>query len=146
MLSKRAPNALAQDSQAIGRNAGLSTACKAVLERELPCMRVTPGHECSFGQWAEPQTTYGDFWYPFSAPTCHVLGCIRRYTAACCTGSLLICSAGTVLLQGWLSWEHYRCNTDCTKDPENCISEHLIRYRPVKGLRQQACKGILTLQ
>mmetsp|Transcript_2884 Transcript_2884/g.11676 ORF Transcript_2884/g.11676 Transcript_2884/m.11676 type:complete len:394 (+) Transcript_2884:134-1315(+) len=26
---------------------------------------------------------------------------------------------------GWLSWERFRCNTDCTNDPENCISEQL---------------------
>lgn len=22
---------------------------------------------------------------------------------------------------GWLSWERFRCNTDCEGDPENCI-------------------------
>jgi alpha-N-acetylgalactosaminidase len=22
---------------------------------------------------------------------------------------------------GWLSWERFRCNTDCKNDPENCI-------------------------
>lgn len=22
---------------------------------------------------------------------------------------------------GWLTWERFRCNTDCTNDPENCI-------------------------
>lgn len=22
---------------------------------------------------------------------------------------------------GWLSWERFRCNTDCDGDPENCI-------------------------
>ena len=22
---------------------------------------------------------------------------------------------------GWLSWERFRCNTDCKHDPENCI-------------------------
>ena len=22
---------------------------------------------------------------------------------------------------GWLSWERYRCNTDCDNDPDNCI-------------------------
>lgn len=27
---------------------------------------------------------------------------------------------------GWLTWERFRCNTDCKSDPENCISEHLI--------------------
>ncbi|KAL4230660.1 hypothetical protein ACF0H5_011036 [Mactra antiquata] len=26
---------------------------------------------------------------------------------------------------GWLSWERYRCNIDCIKDPDNCISEKL---------------------
>lgn len=28
---------------------------------------------------------------------------------------------------GWLSWERFRCNTDCENDPDNCISEVLIR-------------------
>lgn len=28
---------------------------------------------------------------------------------------------------GWLTWERFRCNTDCENDPENCISEHLIK-------------------
>nr|CAD7401375.1 unnamed protein product [Timema poppensis] len=23
---------------------------------------------------------------------------------------------------GWLSWERFRCNTDCKNDPDNCIS------------------------
>lgn len=22
---------------------------------------------------------------------------------------------------GWLSWERFRCNTDCDGDPDNCI-------------------------
>ncbi|GLG93367.1 hypothetical protein R5R35_013776 [Gryllus longicercus] len=28
---------------------------------------------------------------------------------------------------GWLSWERFRCNTDCKNDPDNCISENLFR-------------------
>jgi hypothetical protein len=28
---------------------------------------------------------------------------------------------------GWLTWERFRCNIDCDNDPENCISERLIR-------------------
>ncbi|KAM5152460.1 alpha-N-acetylgalactosaminidase-like [Mantella aurantiaca] len=28
---------------------------------------------------------------------------------------------------GWMTWERYRCNIDCKTDPENCISEHLIK-------------------
>jgi len=27
---------------------------------------------------------------------------------------------------GWMTWERFRCNTDCKDDPENCISEHLM--------------------
>ncbi|XP_065837256.1 alpha-N-acetylgalactosaminidase-like [Oscarella lobularis] len=27
---------------------------------------------------------------------------------------------------GWLSWERFRCNTDCQNDPENCIGERLF--------------------
>ena len=22
---------------------------------------------------------------------------------------------------GWMTWERFRCNTDCKEDPENCI-------------------------
>ena len=28
---------------------------------------------------------------------------------------------------GWLAWERFRCNTDCDKDPEFCISENLFK-------------------
>jgi len=28
---------------------------------------------------------------------------------------------------GWLSWERFRCNTDCENDPEYCIGERLFR-------------------
>ncbi|KAK3593552.1 hypothetical protein CHS0354_018637 [Potamilus streckersoni] len=28
---------------------------------------------------------------------------------------------------GWLSWQRFRCNTDCKEDPYNCISEDLYR-------------------
>ncbi|TMW46785.1 hypothetical protein DOY81_008135, partial [Sarcophaga bullata] len=28
---------------------------------------------------------------------------------------------------GWLSWERFRCNTDCDNDPDNCISEYLFK-------------------
>ena len=28
---------------------------------------------------------------------------------------------------GWLSWERFRCNTDCAGDPEFCIGENLFR-------------------
>ncbi|KAH8341419.1 hypothetical protein KR059_006603 [Drosophila kikkawai] len=28
---------------------------------------------------------------------------------------------------GWLSWERFRCNTDCVNDPDNCISEQLFQ-------------------
>lgn len=28
---------------------------------------------------------------------------------------------------GWLTWERFRCNTDCDNDPDNCISEKLIK-------------------
>jgi len=27
---------------------------------------------------------------------------------------------------GWMSWERFRCNTDCENDPDNCISEKLF--------------------
>lgn len=28
---------------------------------------------------------------------------------------------------GWLTWQRYRCTIDCDSEPENCISERLIR-------------------
>ena len=28
---------------------------------------------------------------------------------------------------GWLSWQRYRCNMNCTADPDNCFSEKLIK-------------------
>lgn len=28
---------------------------------------------------------------------------------------------------GWLSWERFLCNIDCTRDPKNCISEQLYK-------------------
>lgn len=28
---------------------------------------------------------------------------------------------------GWLAWERFQCNTDCVRDPENCISERLFK-------------------
>ena len=30
---------------------------------------------------------------------------------------------------GWMSWEIFRCNTNCAADPENCISEHLYKVQ-----------------
>ena len=30
-------------------------------------------------------------------------------------------------LQGWMSWEHFRCETNCTRYPDACISERLIK-------------------
>uniref|UniRef100_A0A131Z618 Alpha-galactosidase n=1 Tax=Rhipicephalus appendiculatus TaxID=34631 RepID=A0A131Z618_RHIAP len=27
---------------------------------------------------------------------------------------------------GWMSWERFRCNIDCYKDPDNCLSEKLF--------------------
>lgn len=50
--------------------------------------------------------------------------------------ALLLLAAATAVLardgsvartppMGFLSWERFRCNTDCTNDPETCISENL---------------------
>lgn len=43
---------------------------------------------------------------------------------------------------GWMSWERFRCNTDCKNDPENCIGERLFRQMGdmlVKILLEQLC-------
>ena len=28
---------------------------------------------------------------------------------------------------GWLAWQRFRCYSDCAADPENCLSEKLIK-------------------
>ncbi|XP_026481041.1 alpha-N-acetylgalactosaminidase-like [Ctenocephalides felis] len=28
---------------------------------------------------------------------------------------------------GWMTWQRFRCNIDCENDPDNCISENLIK-------------------
>jgi len=28
---------------------------------------------------------------------------------------------------GWLTWERFRCNTDCANDPQHCIGERLVK-------------------
>ena len=35
---------------------------------------------------------------------------------------------------GWMSWEIFRCETDCTKHPDTCISDKLYRSQ-VDGLK-----------
>merc|ERR1711892_1302782 len=49
---------------------------------------------------------------------------------------ILVCASGVSALDngvsrtppmGWLSWERFRCNTDCENDPEYCIGERLFR-------------------
>eukprot|EP00038_Savillea_parva_P001408 m.103698 g.103698 ORF g.103698 m.103698 type:complete len:224 (+) comp10493_c0_seq1:110-781(+) len=34
---------------------------------------------------------------------------------------------GLTPLMGWMSWMRFRCNVACNQDPDNCISEHLIK-------------------
>jgi hypothetical protein len=29
---------------------------------------------------------------------------------------------------GWLTWQRFRCNTDCVNDPENCIRFIVVVY------------------
>ncbi len=40
---------------------------------------------------------------------------------------------------GWMTWERFRCNTDCVNDPLNCISEDLIKQQA----EQMVLKGFL---
>ncbi|ESO85223.1 hypothetical protein LOTGIDRAFT_235899 [Lottia gigantea] len=48
-----------------------------------------------------------------------------------CVLPILVQSADNGLARtppmGWLDWERFRCNTDCVNDPDNCISENLIK-------------------
>lgn len=30
-------------------------------------------------------------------------------------------------MRGWMTWERYTCETDCTRFPDTCIGERLIR-------------------
>lgn len=34
---------------------------------------------------------------------------------------------------GWLSWERFRCNTDCLNDPDNCI-RYVSRFDIFNGV------------
>ena len=29
---------------------------------------------------------------------------------------------------GWMTWERFRCNTDCENDPDNCIRYFYFNY------------------
>ncbi|XP_038055501.1 alpha-N-acetylgalactosaminidase-like isoform X3 [Patiria miniata] len=49
---------------------------------------------------------------------------------------LVLCAVGTQALDnglartppmGWLIWERFRCNTNCKLDPNNCVSEKLVK-------------------
>ncbi|XP_033631500.1 alpha-N-acetylgalactosaminidase-like isoform X4 [Asterias rubens] len=48
---------------------------------------------------------------------------------------LMLCAVSTQALDnglgrtppmGWMTWERFRCNTDCKNDPYNCVSEKLV--------------------
>lgn len=50
---------------------------------------------------------------------------------------------------GWLSWERFRCNTDCENDPDNCI-RYVYKYfdsfyLPIDGFCQTLV-SLVTLQ
>ena len=36
-------------------------------------------------------------------------------------------SVGRTPMMGWMAWIRFRCNTNCDEDPENCVSEKLIK-------------------
>lgn len=47
-----------------------------------------------------------------------------------CLAPLVQCNDNGLALtppMGWMAWERFRCDIDCKDDPENCISEALIR-------------------
>lgn len=53
----------------------------------------------------------------------------RPHRAAAVGAALAACpalAASAVPMRGWMSWERYTCETDCTRFPETCISERLI--------------------
>jgi len=54
---------------------------------------------------------------------------LRLVTLFCFCASGFALDNGLALTppMGWLSWERFRCNTDCANDPDNCISERLYK-------------------
>ncbi|PSN57510.1 hypothetical protein C0J52_01592 [Blattella germanica] len=58
------------------------------------------------------------------------------HNVLCVVVLVIVCSSVVQALEnglartppmGWLSWERFRCNTDCKNDPDNCISDRLFR-------------------
>lgn len=56
-------------------------------------------------------------------------------TLKLCLGYIFLISLGCHCLNnglalkppmGWLAWERFRCNTDCDKDPNNCVNQKLF--------------------
>ena len=51
---------------------------------------------------------------------------------------------------GWLSWSRFRCYTDCDADPENCLSERLLKtvaeHLVNDGYRDAGCEQAWQLQ
>ncbi|CAH1777534.1 unnamed protein product [Owenia fusiformis] len=54
---------------------------------------------------------------------------LRLISLICMLGASQALDNGLALTppMGWLSWERFRCNTDCKNDPDNCISENLFK-------------------
>ena len=41
---------------------------------------------------------------------------------------MLLCTRHVLSwLQGWMSWERFRCDTDCSSHPDSCISQRLFQ-------------------
>ena len=47
--------------------------------------------------------------------------------AAAPTAQGLDNGVGLTPMMGWMAWIRFRCNIACDADPENCISEHLVK-------------------
>ena len=47
---------------------------------------------------------------------------------------------------GWLSWERFRCNTDCDNDPEFCIGENLFKQVSGAVSYLQSCASLISLR
>ena len=60
---------------------------------------------------------------------------MRCYQLVAVVGVLTLLDAAAALENGaartppmgWMSWERFRCNTNCSADPDNCISEKLFK-------------------
>jgi alpha-N-acetylgalactosaminidase len=50
--------------------------------------------------------------------------CVLTLASACCG---MDNGVGQTPMMGWMAWIRFRCNINCELDPDNCVSERLIK-------------------